>query len=176
MGVVNTTQNIYRKIVGNPEATAETEEARLIREQAEANMPDQEQRPQEDGPDDESSEGDPDREGNTDPGTNVPVDPSPEPNDQAEAIRKAALDQAAADIARVAMANAEAALPREAPSSMPIKLHSFKYLSIGGSKGMFHVTGTDGKGAAFTVTEDAPPDATIDDLLHYIADVSVKFG
>jgi hypothetical protein len=47
MGIVNTTQSIRQK------------------------MPEQnEQRPIEDTPDDESSEGDPDREGNTDPQCN----------------------------------------------------------------------------------------------------------
>ena len=148
MGLVNTTRSIYKQ----PD--------------------DIEPRPIEDTPDDESSEGDPDREGNTDPGTNCPP---AEDVDPAE-IRRAALQQAADDINAAALAQAKIdAEPRTVPAQA-IKLHAFKYLSIADSEGMFHVTGTDGKGAAFTVTEDAPPNATIDDLLHYIADMSVKYG
>jgi hypothetical protein len=57
MGVINTSKSIYEKLTGTvPGGTPDQ----------------QEQRPIEDTPDDESSEGDPDREGNTDPGTNQP--------------------------------------------------------------------------------------------------------
>jgi hypothetical protein len=159
MGVVNTTKSIFEKAMGHQAAAPE----------AEVKMPEQ-PAPDEIGPD-EVEEDERDREGNTDPGTNVPVE-----DPEAAEIRRAALQQAADDINAAALAQAKIdAEPRTVPAQA-IKLHAFKYLSIADSKGMFHVTGTDGKGAAFTVTEDAPPNATIDDLLHYIADMSVKYG
>jgi hypothetical protein len=98
-----------------------------------AGMPDQEQRPQEDGPDDESSEGDPDREGNTDPGTNAP----PEPNDDQgeleltpEEIRQQAILDAHAKIQVQAMNQAAADLPEPDVMTAPIRLQQFKYLSM----------------------------------------------
>ena len=181
MGLVNTSRSIYQKMTGqepdtqvaagaNPSPGEALGGSDTLPPETAGGMPDQtEQRPIEDNPDDESSEGDPDREGNTDPGTNQPpFDP--------EAVRRAAMEQAASDIRAVAMAEAEAALPRKVVNTLLIELQTLKYLSIADSKGMYHVTGFDGKGAPFTVTEDAPPNATVEDITNYLGSIMARFG
>lgn len=144
MGLVNTSRSIYKQ----PD--------------------DIEPRPIEDTPDDESSEGDPDREGNTDPGTNCPP---AEDVDPAE-IRRAALQQAADDISAAALAQAKIdAEPRTVPAQA-VKIQSFKYLTIGADKGLFHITGTDSLGAAFTETVDAPPNLTVAGVVEYLEGIA----
>ena len=165
MGLLNTTQNIYQKAEGVPEVTVETEEARLLREAVEQRMPPQEQPAEEDSPDDESSEGDPDREGSVDPGVNAPpYDP--------EAVRRAALENAAQQIRAAALAKAEEDLPKEVVNTLPVKFQSFKYLSIGANSGMYHVTGFDSKGEPFTYTTAAPANATIDDIFAHLDQIA----
>lgn len=144
------------------------------------NMPDQEQRPQEDGPDDESSEGDPDREGNTDPGTNAP----PEPADDGQGdlqltpaeIRQQAILDAHAQVQSHALNQAAADLPAEEVLTAPIRLQQFKYLSIGHDKGMFHVTGTKPNGEVFSETVDAGPNLTLQQIVAQLEVIYSKFS
>ena len=168
MGVINTTKSIYEKMTGQTPAPQQ--------------MPDQqEQRPIEDNPDDESSEGDPDREGNTDPGTNQP--PAPD-EDQGlldfdpEQVRQHAMQQAASDINAQALAEAAAnnAGPVDLVGLPDMKIQTFKYLSIGDTKGIFHVTGIQPNGTPFTVTEDTVANLTMDQIILYLGGIFAKFG
>ena len=165
MGVINTSKSIFEKLTGT----------------APGGMPDQqEQRPIEDTPDDESSEGDPDREGNTDPGTNQPPEPSDE--DQGlldfdpEQVRRHAMQQAAADINAQALAEAEANTAGPVVLTEPVRIQQFKYLSVGDAKGSFHVTGTRPNGAPFAVTEDTGANLSINQIVEYLGGVFAKYG
>lgn len=155
MGIVNTSKSIFQKMTGQEETpTPETA----------GGMP-EEQRPQEDGPDDESSEGDPDREGNTDPQTNQPpFDP--------EAVRREAMIAASNKILAESMQQAAADVAPQTQPAKPVIVHSFKYLTIGVDKGMFHITGVDSLGEAFTVTEPAPPNLTAMGVVEYLEGIA----
>jgi hypothetical protein len=105
--------------------------------------------------------------GNTDPGTNVPVE-----DPEAAEIRRAALQQAADDINAAALAQAKIdAEPRTVPAQA-VKIQSFKYLTIGADKGMFHITGTDSLGSPFTETVDAPPNLTVAGVVEYLEGIA----
>jgi len=156
MGIVNTSRSIFQKAAGFGASSPEPQDE----------MPEQAE-PDDIGPD-EVEEDERDREGNIDPGTNAP--PLEDP-DAAE-VRKAALQQAADDIAAAALAQAKIDAEPRATKVGAVHVQSFKYLTIGADKGMFHITATDSFGTPFTHTGDAPPNLTVAGIVEYLSGIA----
>jgi len=105
------------------------------------------------GPDDPEDEGEFDRDGNEDPGTNQP--PAPEEDLFPEMLPKPAAEE-------------------QVPHSVLVT--EFNYLSIGGRTGRLRAVGTTAKGAAFSLTEEVPPNVPLQVLLGFVEDLRRRFG
>lgn len=130
------------------------------------------------GPD-EIEEDEPDRVGNTDPGTNVPVGEPADEEDlfpaDAKAVREAALARASAEIRAKALADAGAGLAPKQFDEHPshrVKVLGLRYIDIGGTRGHLHISGVAANGQHFAEVYELPAALCAFDLAQHILRLS----